>query len=192
MKNITDENFYDLVEQYLDLELIKEKFDSDELSDECSSSLSDSPFSTNDAISINDFVNNFLNISVESVDAKNLYHCGLKQLKCPYVVGVSNEFANKNPEYVKLGYLLLVIDAHRNRGTYLNPVYLHQLLEMEIVEQELNRLKKLGVNHSEEFSTEYILLKSRLETDKKFLEILKSQKKLLKIKSIKRYEGIGE
>lgn len=173
------ENFYELVEQYLDLDMIGEKSDSDETYNKSSFSLCESPFCHEDAISINDFVNNFLNIHA---DAKKLYHCGLKQLNCPYVIGVSNDFANKNPEYVKLGFLLIVIDANNNRGTYLNPIYLNQILYIEELREELKK------NNSKE----YIILKSRLDTNEKFYKILETQKKLQKIKLIRKYEGIGE
>ena len=100
-----EENFYELLDQYLDVEEIegKKKLDKEQETKE-NSIFSDSPFSIEDAITLNDFVNNFLMIKS---DASNLYHSGLKDLSCPYVVGVSNDFANKNPELVKQGYLLI-------------------------------------------------------------------------------------
>lgn len=164
MSNLKEENFYELVNQYLDLESIYEKLEKDKEVENHSDSLKKSPFSIDDTISINSFVNKFLNIQT---DATNLYHCGLKKLNCPYVIGVSNEFANKNPEYVKLGFLLIVIDAHKNRGTYFNPIYLHKVLEMDKIKDDTDNTKE-------------------------FYDILKSQKKLSKVKSIKRYERIGE
>ena len=94
---MSEESFYDLFEQYLDEEEIKSKkeLDLEEKSEDIINT--DSPFTIEDTITLNDFVNNFLMIEC---DASNLYHSGLKDLKCQYVVGVSNDFANKNPETV--------------------------------------------------------------------------------------------
>lgn len=169
------DNFYELVEQYLDPEAIKEKYELDDTFEEKDVVSSKSPFSISDAITINDYVNNFLNIKV---DASNLYHCGLKQINCPYVIAVSNNFSNKNPEYVKLGFLLIVIDANNNRGTYLNPFYINQLLYKNSLKEKITEC-------------EFMELKSKLNTDEQFYSIMKSQKKLKKIKQLKKYEGMG-
>ena len=127
-------------------------------------------------------------------DASNLYHSGLKDLKCPYVVGVSNDFANKNPETVKQGFLLIVTDCRKKRGTYVNPIYLRKILDKSNVEKEyqlflkksLNDLKKL-----EKFYSEYIILKDIVDTNKEFYKLLEEQRKLKKIKDIRRYEQMG-
>ena len=192
MKEVNNENFSALLEEYLDSELIKEKIEIEESNNNNIYLLSDSPFCIDDAISINDFVNNYLNIHT---DARDLYHCGLKELMCPYVVGVSNDFANKNPEYVKFGFLLIVIDAHNNRGTYLNPFYLHKILNKEKTEDDLKKIRKRKINNLKNirsFISEYLILKSMVETNNEFYNILKSQKKLKNIREIKLYERIGE
>lgn len=187
-----EENFYDLYEQYLDEKEIdnKKKIDLEE-EEKDNEIFSDSPFTIDDAITINDFVNNFLMIKC---DASKLLHCGLKDLNCPYVVGVANDFANKNPELVKLGQLLVVIDYKKRRGTYINPVYLRKILNKSDIEREYKLFIKQRVNDLcklEEFYSQYIILKDLVETNQAFYNLLTEQRKLRKINDIRNYEQMG-
>ena len=187
-----EENFYELLDEYLDSEEIESKKKLDKEQEEKENSIfSDSPFSIEDTITLNDFVNNFLMIKC---DASNLYHSGLKDLNCPYVVGVSNDFANKNPELVKQGYLLIVIDCKKHRGTYINPVYLKKVLDKNDIEKEYEMFGKKRIHDLrklEQFYTEYIILKNQVETNEQFYNLLAEQRKLRKIKDIKKYEEMG-
>ena len=81
-------------------------------------------FDRNDCITISKFVNGYLGVDV---DAHNLYHASLKKkLTDGTLIGVSNEFASQNIDYVKKGYILVVLDAKNNPGTYINPVMLDE------------------------------------------------------------------
>ena len=187
-----EEKFCDLLEQYLNEQEIAEKKELDKEDDNQDSFVnSDSPFTMDDTITINDYVNNFLMIKS---DASNLMHCGLKDLNCPYVVGVSNDFANKNPKLVKQGFLLLVTDCKRRRGTYINPVYLNKILEKSDIEREFELFSKQRIHDLERivsFYSEYIVLKEMVETNQAFYNLLEEQNKLKKLKAIQRYEEMG-
>ena len=190
---VYDENFYELLEQYLNVQEIEEKrkLDDDVVENDVALS-SDSPFTLADTISINDYVNNFLMIKS---DSSNLMHCGLKDLNCPYVVGVSNDFANKNPELVKQGFLLIVTDVKRKRGTYINPVYLRKILEKNDIEREFALFSRKRVHELERIVSlysEYIVLKDMVETNQAFYNLLEEQNKLRKLKEIRKYEEMGE
>jgi hypothetical protein len=171
-------------------------------------------------ISIQDFVKCFLNIQVipkvEIIEEKKyrkgkkakvvksrkittrvnydtLWHQGLKELGSPFLFGVDNEYANKNPDRVYDGELLLVIDAKGNRGTYVNPTFLRQLIESEDIEKELKKLRKTGVQQLEELE-EYIEacaeLQLKVDTlaakNKKLLQLLKETHKMKKYKELKK------
>ena len=139
-----DETFEKLLEEYLDEEEMAAKFENDLTEEEKKQrSLTDSPFTFQDTITINQFVNDFLEIPV---DSKNLYHSGLKELGSSYVIGVDNTFANKNPELVYHQFLLIVLDAKYNRGTYINPRYLRKLLEKDNLEKEFKLFNKIRLN----------------------------------------------
>ena len=145
--------------------------------DENKKYLTDSPFNIENSISIGKFVNEYLNIQG---DCKDLYHSGLKELGSNYVMGVDNNFANKNPELVKQGYLLLVIDARNKRGTYVNPFYLERILAKEEVERELDVFSKAGVHDLEkvvEYYNKYMELLNRVETNQKFYNLLRQAHK---------------
>lgn len=188
-----EESFCELLEQYLDSDEINKKITLDDEYEEMSDNISsDSPFTIDDTITINDFVNNFLMIKC---DASNLYHCGLKYLKCPYVVGVANDFANKNPELVKQGKLLLVTDGKKRRGTYVNPVYLRKVLGKEDVEKEFELFTRQRIQDLEkldEFYSQYIVLRELVEMNQDFYNLLAKQNKLKNLKKIKKYEEMGE
>lgn len=185
-----EENFYELYEQYLDEESIQEKINSEykEDLDDKRKSINKSPFTKEDTITINEFVNNYLGISS---DATKLYHSGLKDLQSPYVVGVSNEFANKNQKLVKNGFLLLVMDARNNRGTYINPYHLKLLLTKEENEKEYKCIQKQRISDLaklEEYLQKYQELKIRVETNEHFYKYLEQVRKTKKLEELKKYE----
>ena len=189
-----EENFYELYEQYLDEVAIQEKLKNDFKEED--NTIEDnkkynnkSPFTAEDAISINEFVNNFLNIPT---NANKLLHCGLKDLQSPYVVGVSNDFANKNPELVKNGYLILVIDYHNNRGTYMNPFYLKSLVTKSQAETDFNWISKQRINdfkELDEYYKKYSEAKTRVENNEKFYKLVEELRKTRKLNNITRFEN---
>lgn len=63
-----------------------------------------------DSISIGQFVCQYLDIKA---DCRNLKHQGLKSFGSPLVVGVSNKYADKNPDLVKKGILIIVLDCKK-------------------------------------------------------------------------------
>ena len=179
MEEMLDENFIELLDLYLDEEEIEATKESD-LMDEQREQLknfSDSNFTVEDTITISRFVNDYLEIPG---DCSKLYHSGLKDLGSDLVMGVDNNFANKNPELVKQGYLLLVIDSRNKRGTYVNPLYLERILEKEEVENELNVFSKVGLHDLEkltEYYNKYLELLNRVETNQRFYNLLRQAHK---------------
>ena len=166
-----EENFEELLDLYLDDEIIEEKKNNDELEElkEKVSVKVESVFTTEDSITIGRFVNDYLNIDG---DCERLYHSGLKDLNSDYVMGVDNNYANKNPELVKQGYLLLVVDARGKRGTYVNPFYLEELLNRDEVDKEFKSISKLRINDIEklaEYYNKYMELKTRVDNNQKLM-----------------------
>ena len=124
------QDFIDLLDDYLDNEeiLTKKEIDSEKVIGDKKSKSSDSSFQKEDTIMIGKYVSHYLNINV---DSSKFLHCDLKTLNSEYVMGIDNNYANKNPDLVHQGYLLLVVDVHNNRGTYINPFYIRKLLAQE-------------------------------------------------------------
>lgn len=138
------EKFEEMLEQYLDDDIIKEKLelDKDEPIENSNNKkkVSGNYFSTLD---ISDFVTYYLGTNH---DCKDLKHKGLKSFDNPYVIGVSNDFAVKNPDCVRRKEILVVIDSYGNPGAYINPLLLKQLEDMESYKTILNLLQNIRIH----------------------------------------------
>ena len=188
-----EDNFVDLLEQYLDEKEIelKKREDVLELVQEKKQIQTESNFSKEDSISIDRYVNEFLGIPG---DCSNLLHCGLKDLKCNYIMGVDNNFANKNPELVHQGYLLLVIDAHNKRGTYINPHHLRRYINKD-AEKELQIFRKKRVNdlkRLEIFYNEYQRVLEQLENAENFYNLLQETHKIKQLGEIEKRDSYDQ
>ena len=180
----------DLYDQYMDQEMIDEINEQDDMEEEMEQrrrgQKTEAKFPEEVAISISDFVNNYLGLKA---DCSHLWHQGLKDLGSSFVFGVDNTFANKNPDLVYKGELLLVVDARGNRGTYINPNFLKELLEKEEVERELSILRRTGVRDLKKLSSyldECVRLQNKIETNRKFENTLYDAHKLRKFKELKK------
>ncbi len=184
-----EENFLELLEQYLDEEEIAMKKKEDKIEEERKLNIkTESNFTREDSISIDRYVNEFLGIPG---DCSNLLHCGLKDLKCDYIMGIDNNFANKNPELVKQGYLLLVIDSHNKRGTYVNPFYLKKYVSKEAEKEltifsrkRLNDLKRLEI-----FYKEYLIVLEEIKKNERFYNLLEENNKIKQLNKIEKREN---
>ena len=192
MSEMMDENFIDLLDEYLcseELEMKKIE-DQEKIVKEIKNNHTESPFTEDDYISIDRYVNDCLGIKM---NCSHLYHCGLKDIGTPYVMGVSNDFANKNPELVKQGYLLLVKDARHNRGTYINPIYLDRILKKEEAEKELKVLshqRDVDLQKLDMFYRQYQEQKLLVEKNEEFYNVLKETHKVKQVKQfIKTMKG---
>ena len=214
-----EEDFMSMLDDYMDEEEIQQIVEEDEKEErkqKRNSHSTESKFPETIAISIKDYVENYLGIatipSVEIVERTKykkgkrvstkkttrvnydtLWHHGLKEIGSPLVIGVDNEYANKNPDKVYGGELLLVIDAKGNRGTYVNPAFIRQLIESEDIELELKKLRKTGVKQLEDLE-EYIRTcldlqikyDSTVDQNKKTLAVLRETHKMDKYKELKK------
>lgn len=214
-----EEDFMSMLDDYMDEEEIQQIVEEDEKEDrkqKRNSHSTESKFPETIAISIKDYVENYLGIatipSVEIVERTKykkgkrvstkkttrvnydtLWHHGLKEIGSPLVIGVDNEYANKNPDKVYGGELLLVIDAKGNRGTYVNPAFIRQLIESEDIELELKKLRRTGVKQLEDLE-EYIKTcldlqikyDSTVDQNKKTLDVLRETHKMNKYKELKK------
>ena len=205
----------DEINQMIDQENREEKAE-EQQNRKKSNHSTESRFPETIAISIKDYVEHYLGIAsiprleiVEHTKYKKgkkvktktttrinydtLWHHGLKEIGSPLVFGVDNEYANKNPDKVYSGELLLVIDSKGNRGTYVNPEFIKQLIESEDIEQELKKLRRTGIHQLdelEEYIRECVNLQVKYETtlkqNKKTLEMLKETHKMRKFKELKK------
>jgi len=126
------EDFSKMIDDYWDEEMVESKITADnveEVEDVGYDSRIDSPFTPADEISIDDFVNKYLDIKG---NFSRFRHFELKTLNCPYIIGVKNEYADQNIDFVRnKKYLLIVIDRNGNRGTYINPVIAREFFDFD-------------------------------------------------------------
>ena len=186
------DNFEDLIDQYWDEESVNNKIEEDtkeEIEEHgvYVDSRFDSPFSITDEISINDFVNEYLDIKG---NFKNFRHFELKTLNCPYVLGVANEYADLNPTFVKeKKYLLIVIDRNGNRGTYINPVLAREFFDYdEDKAKEKMHYQEHDMQNISKFFEDFMHAKTQYEAYLEFYNILKETKKIKKFQKIESYE----
>ena len=189
---MSEENFLDLLDNYLDLETIEQKKreDKEETVSNKKHIQTESVFTEEDSISIARYVNDYLGISG---DCSKLYHSGLKEIGCSYVMGIDNNFANKNPELVHQGYLLLVIDSRNHRGTYVNPYYLKKMITKNDIEKELktfSKKKQIELTKLSEYYKKYLEVKAEYDNNNKFYNLLKETHKVKQLKKIMKKEDV--
>ena len=192
MQVMDEDSFLDLLEEYLDDDVIEQKKHDDEKENkkETKKTQTESTFVEEDSISISRYVNDYLGIPG---NCSKLYHSGLKELGCEYVMGVDNNFANKNPELVHQGYLLLVIDAKHHRGTYINPYYLRKIMNKDDVEKELKAFSKkrqIELKKLSEYYKKYLELKAEYDNNTKFYSLLKETHKEKQLRKIMKKEDV--
>lgn len=147
----------------------------------------------NDTISIDKFVCNYL--GAVDVDCRRLRHIGLKSFGNPYVVGVSNEFSRKNPEYVKTGKILLVLDSRGDLGSYINPELLRKLTDTEAIEDTKRILQSARIYNlgelSDYFARMSVLFKNleMIETYQQLISDVGKEDVVENIKKMKKYLG---
>ncbi len=155
------EDFKELLEKYLDEEEIAKKREEDSSEElEIKNNKTINNFLI--TISIKDFVNYYLGTEH---DCKNLKHRGLKSFNNPYVIGISNDFAAKNPDHVRRNEILVVIDDYGNPGTYINPNLLRKIKTMEECKHLLKLLQKVRIYNLEKINklyTEYMNIQNKI------------------------------
>lgn len=155
------EDFKELLEKYLDEEEIAKKREEDS-SEELEIKNNKTINNFHITISIKDFVNYYLGTEH---DCKNLKHRGLKSFNNPYVIGISNDFAAKNPDHVRRNEILVVIDDYGNPGTYINPNLLRKIKTMEECKHLLKLLQKVRIYNLEKINklyTEYMNIQNKI------------------------------
>lgn len=184
------EDFSKMIDDYWDEEMVESKITADnveEVEDVGYDSRIDSPFTPADEISIDDFVNKYLDIKG---NFSRFRHFELKTLNCPYIIGVKNDYADQNIDFVRnKKYLLIVIDRNGNRGTYINPVIAREFFDFDPENaKEFMGQRRNGFEHLVDFFSNYLKIKAEYETYQEFFKVLKETKKIMKFKNIKNYE----
>ena len=103
---------------------------------------------TKDTISIKQFLFQYLNINSSCI---RLRHCDLKQFESPLVVTVSNDYADKNPDLIKEGFLILVLDCKKDKATFINPKCIRTLVQARTIRERLLELEKTKVYTFEDY-----------------------------------------
>ena len=98
-----------------------------------------------DTIKMEEFVIRYLNDGVY-VECYKLTHKQLKSFDNPYVVTVSYEFAEANIELILSNKILLVSDRFGNIAPYINPLELKRLESLDLIEEEIKKIKKIRIN----------------------------------------------
>ncbi|MCR4581240.1 MAG: hypothetical protein K5666_01870 [Bacilli bacterium] len=183
------EDLMALYEQYIDDQTLQEINEADNLEESgykiVRKGYSEARFPEELLIPISDFVNYYLGITG---NCKNLWHSGLKDLGSIYLFGVDNNFANKHPDKVYTGELLLVVDARGNVGTYINPNLIKNLIESEDAQVELRHLRKTGVQTlalAGEYIQKCIELQLQLDATAGYMDLIRATHKVGKYKQLK-------
>lgn len=100
-----------------------------------------------DGIPIDSFVDYYLGTKHS---CSKLKHQGLKSFDNPYVIGVSNDFAFKYPNYIIKQELIVVIDDYGNPGTYINPINIQKIMELETCKEKIKLLEKISCHSFDE------------------------------------------
>lgn len=119
-----------------------------------------------DGISIQSFVEHYLGTRHNCYMLK---HQGLKSFDNPYLIGVSNDFAIKNFDYVGKNELVVVIDDFGNPGTYVNPLNIKKLMELEVCKEKIKLLNNISCRNFDEAAILYQMC-SQLISDIECLE----------------------
>lgn len=186
------EEFTSLLEEYLDEDMIRMKREEDEAllgSESEKEGKHASPFGIENTISIDEYATHYLGLPG---NYEMMLHCGLKDLKCPYVVGLDNRFANKNPELVYKGFLLLVMDYKRRRGTYVNPIYLKRVVT-RLDEKALEVMERVRVHDflkAQFLYQQYCCLEEQIKKNQAFMDLLKRLHKMEKVEELQRLEEL--
>ena len=117
------------------------------------SSKNNSRYQKSDTITMGEFWHNYLGMPEH--DCSNLRHMGLKSMEIPYVVGVSNDFADSNPDLVLTGDILIVMDSRNHKGTYINPKILLKLENKEELIEAQRLLYKIRIHELKNLTTHY-------------------------------------
>lgn len=184
------EDFSKMLEDYLDYNEIKKKIEDDELEQsEIKNNKTANKFQN--TITIQEFVNYYLGTEHS---CKNLRHQGLKSFNNPYVIGISNDFATKNPDCIIRNEILVVIDDYGNPGSYINPNLLRKIKTMEECKHLIKILQKVRIYRLENINklyTEYMILQNKIsDLEKSYIygcDLLNVLNKSQVLKRIKRY-----
>lgn len=187
------ESFEEMLEHYLDEKVINEKISLDiPVVEEMVINHKKNTLSNFlNTISMSDFVKYYLGTDH---DCKDLKHKGLKSFNNPYVVGISNDFAVKNPDCIRRQEILVVIDSYGNPGTYINPVLLKNLEDMEEYKSILHILNSVRVDNLTEVATlysEYMKIINKMsELEQQYIDgcdLLNQLQKNSLLKEIRKY-----
>lgn len=96
-------------------------------------------------LTMSDFIEIYLNNGTYTESdrdiTKKLTHKAFRSFNNPYVVSISFDYADSNPELIWNGLLLLVTDCKGNLGCYLNPDELRRATEYDDVKDSLKKLR---------------------------------------------------
>ena len=187
------EKFEDMLERFMNEDFIDEKMELENDNNENKKIKKSTKFNHDfeRTIPISQFVRDYLGTNH---NCKNLKHKGLKSFENPYVIGISNDFAIKNPDCIIRNEIIVVIDDYGNPGTYINPNILKQLKSMEEYKLALSILEKVRLNdlqNVQELYSKYNEILQKIdELEKVYIDscdLLKCLEKRYILKEIRKY-----
>lgn len=187
------ENFEEMLDDFIDENSINEKLESDDIITDNKSVNKNNKNNSNfeRTIPISQFVRDYLGTEH---NCKNLKHKGLKSFKNPYIIGVSNDFAIKNPDCIIRNEIIVVIDDYGKPGTYINPNILKQIKSMEeykLALSILEQIKLYDLKSINELYTKYNEIAQKIEDLEKIYidscDLLMCLEKKYILKEIRRY-----
>lgn len=186
------ENFENMLKDYMDIEMINDKLALEEpieIPKRVENKKSKNDFVR--TISMCDFVRYYLGTNHE---CKNLMHKGLKSFDNPYIIGISNDFALKNPDCIIRNEIVVVLDSYGNPGTYINPSILRNIKTMEEYKHVVFLFEKIKVHNirvarknRERLKILYNKIESLQQTYDSTCELLSILEKKYIIKEIRKY-----
>ena len=131
-------------------------------------------------IEMNNFIEEYLPGFVDcSRHVKGLTHATLKKLTAGNLIGIDNDFAFYNPQYLKNKYLIVVCDYNGDFGTYLNHKLLDEYIKAGTAREDIKKMSKTIYHDMKVVRIIYMKLQKAIETFEQHAELYEGMAHLI-------------